>query len=395
MTPLPKPSGTGPVNPGTRPTILIDIIFEPDMIHGIMETALDLGWRLFNLQHLRGNLPAGLTPIGALVTQSRSHPTVKRIRKRGWPIVRVSVLGIGDTEELPTVTTDRFAAGQLAAEFFAERGFRHLAYVRHIPWGCGRHQFSAFEARGKELGCQCHHLRLVDHPASDKKEADRIYRAHTRQVRKWLGELPKPVAFLGYHDQQAAAVCANAIAAGLSVPEEIAILGVGNVQLHCESAQVPLSSIERGDEEIGRQSVLLLKRLIDGDAVSETSLLLPPYGVVERRSTDVLAVPNPAVARALRFLWDHLAEPLSVNDIVKESGVSRPTLERGFRRCLHRGINAELLRKRLEACCRLLTTTDLILPEVAKRTGFNSTVYLHRAFRKAFGMTPAAYRKAH
>ncbi|MBT3296050.1 MAG: hypothetical protein HN919_05185 [Verrucomicrobia bacterium] len=58
--------------------------------------------------------------------------------------------------------------------------------------------------------------------------------------------------------------------------------------------------------------------------------MIPPRGVVARRSTDVLAVADPAVARAMRFMWDHLDQNLSVEDVAMQASVSRRKLERIF-----------------------------------------------------------------
>ena len=84
---------------------------------------------------------------------------------------------------------------------------------------------------------------------------------------------------------------------------------------------------------------------------------------------------------------------LSVDDVAEEVGVSRRSLERGFRQQLGRGVNEELRRKRLERCCELLLDTDLPLSEIVSMVGLRSKAYLHRAFLKAYGVTPGHYRK--
>ena len=121
-------------------------------------------------------------------------------------------------------------------------------------------------------------------------------------------------------------------------------------------------------------------------------VMIPPKGVVERQSTNILAIPDPVVARALNFLWQHFAESLSVDEIAAEVGVCRRTLERGFRKHLKRSVNAELQRKRLEQCRKLFKTTDYTLAEIAPQIGFSSGNYLQIAFKKTFGITPRAYR---
>ena len=106
--------------------------------------------------------------------------------------------------------------------------------------------------------------------------------------------------------------------------------------------------------------------------------MIPPKGVVERETTDVLATPDPHVAAALRYMWDHLDLDLSVDDIAREVGVARRTLDRLFHTHLHRGVNAELRRKRLEVFRDLLISTELPIAELAPMVGFGTMVHLQR-----------------
>ena len=57
-------------------------------------------------------------------------------------------------------------------------------------------------------------------------------------------------------------------------------------------------------------------------------LHIPPRGIVERASTDSLATSHPHVATALRFIRDHAAEPIGMDDIVRQVPMSRSGLEK-------------------------------------------------------------------
>lgn len=107
-----------------------------------------------------------------------------------------------------------------------------------------------------------------------------------------------------------------------------------------------------------------------------------------------MAVDNPVVSKAMRFMWDHLDQNLSVDDIASAVDIPRRSLERAFHDCLHRGINEELRRKRLERCCELLRDTDIAIVDIAPLVGFASPEYLHLTFKRFIGMTPRAYRLA-
>jgi transcriptional regulator GlxA family with amidase domain len=91
-------------------------------------------------------------------------------------------------------------------------------------------------------------------------------------------------------------------------------------------------------------------------------------------------------------MWDNLARDLSAEDVAHQMGLSHRQLTRRFRQALGRGINAEMRRKRLEEVARLLRSTKRTVADVASATGFHSSDYLHRTFRRAFHTTPRRYR---
>ncbi len=117
--------------------------------------------------------------------------------------------------------------------------------------------------------------------------------------------------------------------------------------------------------------------------------------MVCRQSTDVLAVSDPIVAKALRFIWNNLELQLSIEEIALEVGVSRSILDHAFKRSLGRTPNAERQRKRLENCAELLRSTDLNISEIGEQVGLVSIPYLHTTFKAEFGMTPREFRLKH
>ena len=81
-----------------------------------------------------------------------------------------------------------------------------------------------------------------------------------------------------------------------------------------------------------------------------------------------------------------------MDDVAREVGVNRRTLERRFQGALGRSVREELRRRRLQVACELLRSTRDSIADIAPRVGYRSTQYLHRAFLAAYGMTPRAYR---
>jgi LacI family transcriptional regulator len=122
-------------------------------------------------------------------------------------------------------------------------------------------------------------------------------------------------------------------------------------------------------------------------------LLVEPLHLVTRRSTDISALEDPVVARALHFIHDHAGQRIGVGDVVKQLLVSRRALEMRFKKVVGRTLLEELRRVRLERARRLLLETDLPLPQVAQAAGYSSASYLTEVFRQELGQTPARYRR--
>src|SRR5439155_10187212 len=117
-----------------------------------------------------------------------------------------------------------------------------------------------------------------------------------------------------------------------------------------------------------------------------------PVGVMTRASTDIMAIEDTDVVRALRFLRDNACQRISVDDVVRQVPLSRSVLERRFRKTVGRSINNELVRLRIMRAIGLLTETALELKVVAQRAGFGTQFYMNGVFKAKIGKTPGSFR---
>jgi LacI family transcriptional regulator len=377
-----------------RPRVLVSHD-NAESLRTIIALAREWGWDLLDLGFTRGTIPVDVRPSGAFVNCLPTDSLATRLREMGCPTVRVGRLPHPQDHLLPAVLPDMAAVGCAAADHFAVRGFKQVAFVGYDPLHpSARYHlgYMAFRERSRALGMLCY---LHSFKPTDKEDEPDRYERRTREVGKWLAGMPKPVGVLTSGDYVAARICTMCTTLGVVVPEQVALLGVGNSELICDLSPVALSSIDRDEAACGREAAHLLRGLMAGEAAPKAPIMVAPVGVVTRRSTEVLAVSDPTVARAIRFMWDHLEQNLSVDHVAGEVGLSRRSLERAFNAELDRGVNAELRRRRLERCCELLETTDLQIIELAPLLGFRSTDYLHTAFRRTFGTTPQKWRVAH
>ena len=160
------------------------------------------------------------------------------------------------------------------------------------------------------------------------------------RVTAWLQTLPKPVGIMACNDFRGRQVLEASMVAEIPVPDEVAVVGVDDDQLLCELSNPPLSSVRLNAEQGGYQAAELLDQLIARPKRRPQQIDVEPLWVVCRQSTEVVAVDDPEVAAALRFIRDKVLTPIGVEDVVQQVALSRRMLELRFERALGRTIRA-------------------------------------------------------
>ncbi|MBN1591226.1 MAG: helix-turn-helix transcriptional regulator, partial [Pirellulales bacterium] len=123
-------------------------------------------------------------------------------------------------------------------------------------------------------------------------------------------------------------------------------------------------------------------------------ILIPPDRVVPRGSTDVVAVADPHVAAAVRYIQEHLDESFGIERLVQVAGRSRRWLTEHFRTCLSCTPYEFMSLTRVERAKELLAAEGkLPLHEIARRCGFSETRNLRTVFQRVTGERPARYRE--
>ncbi len=158
-------------------------------------------------------------------------------------------------------------------------------------------------------------------------------------------------------------------------------------------AYPPLSSIRLNGQKIGRLAAEMLHEMMLGRDTGEVTMQVPADTLIVRRSTDIVAVQDPALAAALRFIREHAVDPIGVDDVCRATAQSRRVLEQRFRRRLRRSVHEEIRRVQLEHARTLLQDSGRTLDAIAQECGLKRGVYLSSVFRKATGMTPGQYRR--
>jgi LacI family transcriptional regulator len=359
----------------------------------IVARARELNWRIHDLAHYHNKIPDDLTPDALLTDELWDTPFYQRIRSRSFPKVRLGRFEHPKDSLYPAVVADLASTARMIADHLAERNFRHIAFIAYNLEGFHyKHLYDPLTEYAAELGIECHLLDFKPLPSLEHTERERL---RERQLMEWIHDLPKPVAFVGFSEDLSALICTRCLDAGISVPNQVAILSCGDDPLVCNCTPVQLSSVPTTGLAIANTAIDLLQNLMNGEPPPQSTVFVTPLRVNIAESTDVLATDSPDVAHAVRFMRDSLDKSISVDDVAAATGISRRKLERIFRQQTSRAINAELLRLRLESCCQLLLATDLPVVDIVPRIGFSSTAYLHKTFRRKYGLTPQAFRKLH
>ena len=162
----------------------------------------------------------------------------------------------------------------------------------------------------------------------------------------------------------------------------------------CELCSPPLSSVAISAQRAGYEAAALLDQLMRGQAAGHL-VTAQPSGVVRRQSTDLMAVGDARVARALRFIQENSRRVIGVEEVARAASLSRRALGALFREHLGRTVGDEIHRRRVESITRLLVATNRSVAQIAQDIGFRSEKHLARYFQRRSGLTPREYRRRH
>lgn len=327
-----------------------------------------------------------------VIARVETPEMARLIRRLGVPAVdlRGTVTGF----DFPLLDTDDRKVAELAAEHLMDRGFREFAFCGFAGANYSDKRRQWYRERLARAGFGCH---IYNPPqARGKGETIQLEKRgllFQENLLAWLKALPKPVGIMACNDIRGQQVLNLCLRAELIAPEEVAVIGVDNDETLCELSDPPLTSVAPDTLRIGYEAAALLQRMMEGQAPSKNPALIPPLGIVTRRSTEVLAMEDRRLAAGLRFIRERAFDRITMNEAARAAGMSRRVFERRFARQVGRTPKAEALRLRLERVKQFLTDTDWSLDEIAGRTGFKYGEYLHTVFTRKLGITPGKFRK--
>ena len=289
------------------------------------------------------------------------------------------------------VLEDTTETARLVADHFLSRGFRHFLFYSDAPNWIYEERQKALE---KELMRAGHNpLSLLWH----KSSAHRTDRQAWKRKREWLGaelkRAPKPLGVFAASDGLALEVLETCEDGGIPVPDEVSIVGAGNNLLAVDAMHTPISSVDVNMEAIGYRGAELLEHLMKRKSAPPEPVRVPPFRLIIRKSSDLVAVGHPGLAKSLRFMWEHCHEPIGVEDLARTASMSVRSFHEAFAKHLGRSPGNELHRIRIERAKKLLTDASLKLDSIAELCGYQSSNSFWVAFKHATGISPKQYQK--
>ncbi len=383
-------NGGDAVVPSVALLVEMSNAFSRELLLGVRDWMRAHGdWQIHLSEQGRGARPPewlGQWRGQGIIARVENAAIARAVRACGVPVVNVSAAGLAP--EFPLVISDSAEIARLAAEHLRERGLRRFAYCgdARFAWSQRHGENFVKELRAKGFDSVVFPLRHDEGAGSTAERA---------RLRRWLKALPKPCGVMACYDIRAQQVLDACRAAGLRVPDEVAVIGQHNDELLCDLCQPPLSSVIPDARRAGFAAAQLLHELMRKKPRQRRRaavIEIPPVGVATRASTDTVAVADPRFAAALRWAREHFTEAIGVDDLARVAGMSRSLLERGFRELLGCPPYEHLLRLRMEKARRLLRETDLAVAEVAAQCGFQSAGHFSAAFRQREGVPPVSLR---
>lgn len=354
-----------------------------ERLFGFLQYAQTRNWRIHKI--LQGNIKAldkAVTPSfdGAIVFDCLDEAFQALLKSRSGVCVEIDSQNL-HLADAAVYLDDRLIV-QVEAEHLRGAGFERLGF-------CGFSQNHTSDIRIK------HFLEQTDGKGHVFKDSLLDGPVGIAPLTRWLKALPKPIGVVACDDRVGERVLAACHWAGIRVPDEIGVVGIGNDELICEMTQPRLSSVVLPTRKIGWMGAEMLDRLMTKEKVEEKWIALPPLDVVSRTSTDRLLAARPTVVKALEFMRAESSRPVGVDQVAEAAGVSRRTLERVFVADIGKTVHDYFVQLRMEGAKQLLRKTDIPLSEIPPQSGYLSLSAFVQMFTSHVGMTPREYRDQH
>jgi len=348
---------------------------EISLVQGIRE---ELGRRgEFEIMILSGGYEAPLRKVAqrgelvGVIGDFMSRVWLKSLLGRGVRVVRIgdgaddTFAGAGNS----SVGSNIGIMGSEAARVLAGSGIQDIAYLGPAGSPGSVRLGEAFTA-----ACSAHGREVIRCSASTGV-----------LLTNFLLALRRPAGLLCASDHLARLAIATAQEEGIRVPQDLAVIGVGNSRMESLHAGMAISSFEPPLAEIGRLAGAAMADLLEGKTVEPVAI----DPLLHERESSLRAT---GVERALAWLKSHPDSDISAGELARLAGMSRRSFETAVRST--QGISPGALmqgirRRRAE---KLLRETSLDIAAVGRECGYPEAAAFSTAFKRWTGSSPRTFR---
>lgn len=278
-----------------------------------------------------------------------------------------------------------------ALEHLASLRRDHLGFIDHK--GRPPHKREAFGREARVRGLAAHEFILTGpEPSDDRRRLTKP--RQERALTRFLTALPKPAALWCYDDYAGILVCQTVRRIGLAIPDDVAVLGVGDY-LAGRVANPTLSSIPQPGQQVGYEAMRLLDEMLAGGPPARGSCYLPNPPIVQRESTGTQADGGDRddIENGHRLIHERACEGITVNLIMETLTISRMTFTKRFAEVYGRTPGAEIRHVRAERAKQYLLDTDMTVTRIAGMCGFGELSLFCVFFKREVGCTPSEFRR--
>ena len=302
----------------------------------------------------------------------------------------ISADGSTQDTEIPTITPNPFAIGQVTAEHFLEQGLRSFVLVgssRHISARYRAEMFSAVVDQA--LG----HAAVEYFNVPENEFLWGPDSVLGRRFIRLLKRIPLPAGVMAASDEAAVSCLECLHGSGIRCPTDVAIVGSSNDPVYTKIV-MPLSSIQVDFEKMGAKAVDMLAEIMKSGCANETvKHCRLPVELIIRQSSQVRLMADERIAKGVGILQQRYTEELRLPELAATCGMSRASFCSKFTEAVGISPIRYLIDYRLDKATYLLAESNMTVGQIVEEVGFHELPYFTRAFKQKFQMTPSQYRK--
>lgn len=367
--------------------------FGRDLLRGVaLYARTQANWSLLTREMtLDTGVPEWLTNarVKGIIARVDTH-TIEPLRKLRVPIVDVRCNR--KFPGVPQVGADNTLIAELAFNHLWDRGFRHFAFCGFRFASYSEKRLRAFRKLVNQAQCSMSIYESHGKPDTQLTTIEQAGMLDVEPLTAWLRSLHHPTGLFVCNDIRGQQVLNACRTAQIALPDEIGVIGVDDDDAICLLCDPPLSSVRPNAERVGYRAAELLQAMIDGTSEFQDIEYIRPLSVVERLSTQVIAMEDRELARVCRFIRQHACEGINVGDVTQVTALSRRQLERRFQTMIGHTPHQEITAVQIDRVKQLLRETNMTLAEIADKAGYSHKESLSSVFKRETGKTPGAYR---